>query len=607
MRWNAGSEKGSRISARRGAGGRFGITVLLTLTLWASTAWAEDGNTEAEDSLVLREGFHVVRPGDTLEGIARKYLGRSQQWRGNWKLNPNLENPDRIFPGDRLRVLLPESLPPSGALLSKVSRQVEDKLLPLDWEEAELNNILLPRDSLRTFDGASAELLFYDNTHLVLSESSLVVVGDEVPEAQQIERTQIEIVVGQADLAGSLAPGGDQGIEIVLGDARLEPQGNASGEVETRARKVEEGAQVMVYAGESALEAGGQKVQVPEGMGSAVKPGAAPSPPEKLLPAPEGASPAVAARIAVRRPVFSWQPVDGARDYTVEVCSDARCGILLARQTGLTANEWQPANDLPLAALYWRVNATSLSGLDGYPTEASPLEILAVPDDADPPVATLTFTGPQASVNDSMVVGPGFSIGVAIDDAGTGVARWWPIINGLEAAESDLAGPWETGEHTVQVVAVDAVGNQGQSEERKFYYDPDPPQLSWGLQGIGEFGDDLLERFQEEGPEATLQGRRTLQAGGKTWWLDSDFTQVIFRTVRGKLSLPGADVPITKTQGLWVLAEDKPCNGIAKLRYELGERKVTGKRRAVPVLVVEAEDCVENRARIAWPLVADKR
>jgi hypothetical protein len=450
-------------------------------------------------------------------------------------------------------------------------------------------------------------LLFYDNTHLVLSESSLVVVGEETTQAQRIERTQIEIVLGQADLAGSLAPGGDQGIEIVLGDARLEPQGNAAGEVETRARKAEEGAQIMVYAGEGAVEAGGQKVQVPEGMGSAVKEGAAPSPPEKLLPAPEDLSPHAGAREADRRPLFSWRPVEGARDYTVEVCGDTRCGLLVARQTGITASEWRPPADLPIAAHFWRVTATSPSGLDGYPAEATPLEILAVPDDATPPVIALTFTGPQASVNDGLVVGPGFSIEVKIDDAKSGVSRWWPVIDGREAKESELSGPWETGEHTVQVVALDAAGNRGESEERTFYYDPDPPQLSWGVQGIGEFGRDLLERFEEEGPEATLQGRRSLSAAGKTWRMDSDFTQVIFKPSGGKLLLPGAGAPLTKGQGLWVLAEDKPCNGVAKLRYELEEREVSGYRRSVPVLVVDAVDCVENRARIAWPLVRDKK
>ena len=137
--------------------------------------------------------------------------------------------------------------------------------------------------------------------------------------------------------------------------------------------------------------------------------------------------------------------------------------MLLARRTGITTTAWQPTAELPIANIYWRVTATSPSGLDGYPAEAAPLEILAAPLDATPPVASIAFLGPQASVNDGLVVGPGFSIEVTLDDAEGSVESWFPLIDGREATRADLAGPWETGEHTVQIVAIDAVGNRGES------------------------------------------------------------------------------------------------------------------------------------------------
>jgi hypothetical protein len=553
--------------------------------------------------ITAREGWHIVRPGDTLEGIARKYLGENERWSENWKLNPGVKNPDQIFPGQRLRVMLSGHLPANGALVLKLSNGVDDQLLPLDWRAAEKNDLLQPRDSLRTAAGASAELLFYDDTFLVVTEDSLVLLAESPPQKQKVDRTQIEIVLGQADLTGTLGVTNNQKIEILLGGVTVEPKGDVKGNVKSRVRKVgEQTAQLMVYTGEGAIKAGGETVTVPQGMGSFAKMGAPPSPPEELLPAATGLSPGPQSRDANRRPTFRWNAVPGARDYAAEVCRDKRCGVLVARTLGISGTSWQPSDELPVEPLYWRVTATSPSGLDGYPSPAVDFEITEGPDDVEAPIVGIAFVGPQAKVNDRIIVGPGFEIQVTAEDLTTGVERWWPVIDGEEATEADLSRSWSTGEHTVEVVAVDRAGNEERSEV-SFYYDPDPPRLSWGLQGVGEFGRDLLERFAEDGPEATQQGRQPLAAGGQRWRFDSDFTQVIVKPSGRRARL--ADVPdgLTRDQGMWILAEDLPCNGVTKLRYELEERFLSGKKRGTGVLVVDAVDCVGNRARIAWPLL----
>lgn len=52
-----------------------------------------------------REGrLHVVAPGDTLWEISDAYLGTPWVWPSLWKDNAELENPHRIFPGDKLFV-----------------------------------------------------------------------------------------------------------------------------------------------------------------------------------------------------------------------------------------------------------------------------------------------------------------------------------------------------------------------------------------------------------------------------------------------------------------------------------------------------------------------
>ena len=51
-------------------------------------------------------GLHVVVEGETLARITERYLGTSERWRENWKLNPDLENPHLISPGTRLRIIM---------------------------------------------------------------------------------------------------------------------------------------------------------------------------------------------------------------------------------------------------------------------------------------------------------------------------------------------------------------------------------------------------------------------------------------------------------------------------------------------------------------------
>lgn len=48
--------------------------------------------------------IHEVRPGDTLWEISDAYLGTPWVWPSVWKSNEGIENPHRIFPGDKLFV-----------------------------------------------------------------------------------------------------------------------------------------------------------------------------------------------------------------------------------------------------------------------------------------------------------------------------------------------------------------------------------------------------------------------------------------------------------------------------------------------------------------------
>lgn len=548
----------------------------------------------------VRVGLHVVRPGETLESITVRYLGSSRRWRENWKLN-ELEDPDKIVPGQRIKVLL-NDLPADGALVAKVSNRVEDKLLPLSWGDAARNDLLRPNDNVRTFESSSAELLFPDDTRLQLTESSLVIVGESEQITPQLSRSEIEIEIGQADLSrhGGITEASTE-IEIVMGDALAQPEAAADGAIETRARKAEGGAQLMVYTGRSTLSAAGQEVAVEEGMGSQVEEGEAPSPPEQLLAAPTILAPKTEAEVNEQRPLFEWQPVPGAVSYTVEICQDLECGVLLQRRTGLAETRWR-SEHLPWQTLYWRVTATSASGLDGYRTDpAAELRVLQITDTTAPTVE-LIVDGPRARRTEQLIVGPGFTLEPRVEDGGSGVVSQALWVDGEEATVEDLEGPWTTGDHTIELMAVDKAGNEGRTR-LELTYDDVPPTVSWGLQEIGILGRGLETLYNEAGTPVTGRGPAILEGGGRSFNIDSDYTQVIIKPGGSKIRLPGSERPLTRQRGAWILFEDEICGVVDGLRYGLDDRPSTSGRRATTaVLVTEASDCVGNHTRIAWPI-----
>ena len=589
---------------------------LVLILLSCPAPWAlADNAVETEQPW----GWYVVRPGDTIIDLTNRYLGSRDRWRENHELNPEIEDADVIEPGQHIRLLLPDKLP-DGALLRLISSEVDppasledrrcsqvvaairqpDSRSPFDqscWTDAPERELLRSRDGIKTYEDTSALLEFPDGTTLALTEESLVFLSDEKPVREEVERTKIEIVEGQADLSVEAGEEASEQFEIVLGDATATPEPGDDGSLATRARRPESGgAQLMVYSGRSDLEAAGATVQVETGMGSSVPEGEPPKPPEKLLPAPGGLDPAAEARLATPRPSFAWQPIEGARDYTVEICRDASCGSLVEREVAVADASWQPEG-LPVEKLFWRVTAVSRTGLDGYPSDAVPFEILTGVEDTTAPEVTISFTGPQlvaprSGLNDRWIAGPGMEIEVEATDEGSGVDRWTPSIDGREVEASALKGPWQKGEHTVKVTAVDGVGNE-RVVEVPFIYDPDPPELSWGYEGDPVAIGSTAGGPGESPGGASMRGRREVRTGRHLWRLDSDLRHVILRRLSGKpVGLAGLGA-LGKDQGLWVRAEDEVCRDLFDVAYDLQP----GSGRNTFVLWIEAVDCVGNARR----------
>ncbi len=421
-------------------------------------------------------GYHIVRPGDTLESLAERYLGDSELWRELHKLNSDVADPHRIYPGQRLRVFHEPPTRQPTARIEAVSRRVEERPQPVNWRPAAAQDLLLERDSIRTFENASARLRFDDGGAVTLTEDSLVFIRRQVPPTGDARsKKEIEVLVGQAEVASTPTAVRATDIEVVVGSARAAATAAPDRPLRTRTRRTEsEAAQFMQYEGEAIVSAAGAEVALAEGTGTTVAPRQAPGPVETLLAAPQLVAPAERAELERGDARLRWSAVPGAASYVVETCADPHCGALVERVTGTTATEHAlvetAGNDL-----YFRVTAVSPSGLDGFPSEARPFRLV---DQLAPgmPVVLLSVDGLPAPSDGCVPKAP--DVRVRPSEEGSKVVAWRLYLDGEEVSEAELAALGDyAGKHTVMARALDDRGRIADSAATPFTIDPVAP---WG-------------------------------------------------------------------------------------------------------------------------------
>lgn len=625
------------------------------LVLAATGAYGQDGAPLDSEGLVT--GWHIVRPGENLIRITTKYLGSPARWRDNWKLNEELENPHVISPGTRLRIILDFETAPPVARLKALSGQVEARPLPIPWNEARVQDLLVERDGLRTHQNSSTEIEFQDGTNIVLSEESLVFVRASQRIIAGPQKRTLEIVEGQAEVQALETSAPRTDIEILVGTAKATTTRTDEGIAQTRARKAENGtAQVMVYEGESEVEAAGESIAVPRGMGTAVPENAPPPPPEKLLPAPIGIEPGAGAEYAFGNPWFSWQPVEEARAHTVEICADAPCSKLVRRASEVPGSRWRP-EPLPTGELFWRVTAVAESGLDGYPSAAVPFTILFSGTDTQPPTGQVGVSGKSATHGGITYWEAGARLEPAMTDGESGMDSWAVEVDGRQLSAEEWAGPWQTGTHTARVVGVDRAGNHGESELFSFEVDADGPAVELRLGGK-ELVEEKLgagavpERWCKRKKRWVKKHSRSTSGERPVWTLiaagsdtkpmaeafDSDrvlrSTQFpnlevevagddpgVLLLAAGRLDIGPGEVTVpdggdidfcrphvagspgfAKNAVLWVGARDELSGEVTSLSIESVTRPGADPDEPAEVfLAIESEDVLGNRRRVALP------
>ena len=401
--------------------------------------------------------IHVVQPGENLNTITRSYLGTDILWHDNWKLNPQIKNPNNLKIGQQLTVIKQRVIPAEKAKVFNVVNRVEKKPTGSEWLSAREGDELVEKEGVRTYAKSSALLEFNDESQLKVLEYSQIFLQSRTTDLRGTDSATIEVIKGDAELNWEPIDSNQTEITIVTGEMISKPQVVAGKTAELRTGITDAGKSLIsVYQGNSDVANAGAEVAVKQGMGVAVKPGEVP------VPMPLLQSPVVfmgaKAVFNYKNPWLSWSEVKGAVEYLVEICADENCQVVL-KQENVDTNKWQINDFNQLGEFYYRVGAKSKDELVGFRSLAQKVEITADVEDVSGPVIGVDIIGYTTSDNQQLTVGPDSQITIYAVDELSGVAQVeysWSGQPWQEYSKQMLHLP--KGNPTLKVRAVDQLG-----------------------------------------------------------------------------------------------------------------------------------------------------
>jgi len=376
---------------------------------------------------------YTVIAGDTISGITKRLLGEETFWEDNWKLNPQVRDPDLLRIGQRLRIITSRRVIAEAAQVIEAVNRTEKMIIEPRWQPASAGDTLSSGQGLRTRERSTAELRFNAESSLRLGEFSQVFMAKKETTLRGVDRGSIKVEQGDVDLRFAPIAKPKTRIELIAGPATTTPVITAGKPTELRSGATEDGgARVMVFAGKTDVAAGGSAVAVAEGMGTRVPDAGPPLPPEKLLAAPTLEQPAISWNYS--NGIVRWQPVVAAASYVLTVCADPECAQIRQRRSVEASVLKLQLEPLPEGLSHWRVHAVSANGLDGYPSQLGSITVTDARPDTQGPMLTLRpVDGFVEAADGSLRLGPQAELApVAFDEQ-----------SGLQRIEIETNGEWQ--------------------------------------------------------------------------------------------------------------------------------------------------------------------
>lgn len=329
--------------------------VLIAAALMAGTA--ATAGPAARPAAPASDLLYVVRPGDTLIGLAERGLKRPADYSAVQR-NNRIANPRHLRPGSTLR--LPERILKTRAIAAKVAAFRGDATV--SGTAARVDMVVAEGAILRTGADAFLTIALADGSRVTLPSRSLV----KVTGLHRIVLTGDSIRT--FDLLGGRTETEDQKA-LRQGDRfEIHTPVSVAAVRGTRFRVTfgednEAVAGTGVLEGAVAVAAGDRSVALPAGQGvtaSATGPGT----PTALLPKPALEH---ADRVQDEEQVkFTLAPLPGAATYRIQLANDA--GFLEAFAEGDSPDRTVSFGKVPNGTFFARATALSADGIEGFPS-----------------------------------------------------------------------------------------------------------------------------------------------------------------------------------------------------------------------------------------------
>ncbi|MBN8453196.1 FecR domain-containing protein [Accumulibacter sp.] len=326
--------------------------LLAALSLFVGSAVA----AESRDQAPLWR--YTVRPGDTLINIGARYLVDPRQWPAVQQAN-QVADPYRLLPGTVLRIpaaMLRRS--PAVATIETSSGQVRWRAAAgREWQEAATGQVLPAGSSVETLADSSALLRLADGSRILLSASSQFVLDALGTYAGGLMvDSRLRLQSGQGEIRANPARAPNRNLRIQTPSAQVVVRGT-----HFRVGVDGETTREETLGGVVGVNSGRGSVRVAPGRGTIVRPGEAPLPPVRLLPAPVVAGlPARFEHLPLR---FPLPRLAGAQAWLGEIASDASFDSLLLSRSG--SGPALSFADLPNGTYLLRLRAIDARGLQG--------------------------------------------------------------------------------------------------------------------------------------------------------------------------------------------------------------------------------------------------
>ncbi|WP_417666399.1 FecR domain-containing protein [Roseibium sp.] len=230
----------------------------------------------------------------------------------------------------------------------------------LGWDDRELNAILVEEEKIRTLSRSTAQITFRDSGRLRLNANSHAVIQRmRVDPLKKREDAKVSLVEGDfyALLGGN---SNRKSLEVDVPDVNAKID---SGDFWVR--QDVSGAKFTNYDDARVdINAQGNQVSLGRNEGVVIRAGEAPRSKVGLLQTPVLVYPADDGLVFNARTEVSWEAVDEAAGYWLEVARDPNFNRMVDSATGLTETNFT-LEGLDIGTYYWRIAALDQFGLPG--------------------------------------------------------------------------------------------------------------------------------------------------------------------------------------------------------------------------------------------------